>query len=81
MACRIGLFMKKYYKAIHKLGEKINLNLDGHEWVRAKWSAPIRKYWRVSDNLLLTLKNNNSFELGDAYKLNVYIIENNKELY
>ena len=53
MACRIGPFMKKYYKHIHKLGGKVFLNPDGHEWMRAKWSAPIRKYWKVSEGMMV----------------------------
>lgn len=53
MACRIGPFMKKYYDEIHKLGGKVYLNPDGHEWMRAKWSAPIRKYWKVSEQMMV----------------------------
>lgn len=53
MACRIGPFMKKYYKRIHKLGGKVYLNPDGHEWMRAKWSAPIRKYWKISEQMMV----------------------------
>mgnify|MGYP001228114881 FL=1 len=25
------------------------MNPDGHEWKRAKWSAPVRKYWKLSE--------------------------------
>ncbi len=53
MACRIGPFMKHFYKEIHKLGGKVYLNPDGHEWMRAKWSAPIRKYWKVSEQMMV----------------------------
>lgn len=53
MACRIGPFIKKYYKKIHKLGGKIYLNPDGHEWMRAKWSVPIRKYWKTSEQIMV----------------------------
>lgn len=49
MACRIGLFMRKYYREIHKLNGKVYLNPDGHEWMRAKWSALVRKYWKLSE--------------------------------
>lgn len=44
MACRIGPFAGYFYKKIHKLGGRVYLNPDGHEWLRAKWSKPIRKY-------------------------------------
>lgn len=53
MACRIGPFMKRYYDRIHKLGGKIYLNPDGHEWMRAKWSAPVRKYWKISERMMV----------------------------
>lgn len=53
MACRIGPFAKQFYKKIHKLGGKVYLNPDGHEWMRAKWSAPIRKYWKISESMMV----------------------------
>ena len=53
MACRIGPFMKHYYKKIHKLGGTVYLNPDGHEWMRAKWSAPVRKYWKESERMMI----------------------------
>ena len=53
MACRIGPFMKFFYHKIHKLGGKVFLNPDGHEWMRAKWSKPIRKYWKVSEQMMV----------------------------
>lgn len=49
LACRIGPFFGKYVKKIHALGGKVLVNPDGHEWKRAKWSAPVRKYWKVSE--------------------------------
>lgn len=53
MACRIGPFMKKYYDEIHKIGGRVYLNPDGHEWMRAKWSVLIRKYWKISERLMV----------------------------
>ncbi len=49
LACRVGPFIKKYVKQIHDLGGKYYLNPDGHEWMRAKWAAPIQKYWKYSE--------------------------------
>lgn len=49
LACRIGPFMGHYEKQVHKLGGKIYVNPDGHEWKRAKWSAPVRQYWKTSE--------------------------------
>lgn len=53
MACRIGPFAGYFYKEIHKLGGRVYLNPDGHEWMREKWSAPIRKYWKVSEQMMV----------------------------
>lgn len=49
LACRIGPFFGRYVNRIHALGGKVLVNPDGHEWKRAKWSAPVRKYWKVSE--------------------------------
>ncbi len=53
MACRIGPFAAHFYHKIHKLGGKVYLNPDGHEWMRAKWSAPVRKYWKISEQMMV----------------------------
>ncbi|MBQ5399042.1 MAG: DUF1972 domain-containing protein [Ruminococcus sp.] len=53
MACRIGPWMRGYYKKIRKLGGRVFVNPDGHEWMRAKWSAPIRKYWKYSEQKMI----------------------------
>lgn len=29
-----------------------DLTSGGHEWMRAKWSAPIRKYWKISEQMI-----------------------------
>lgn len=49
LACRIGPFVGKYVKQLHQLGGQLFVNPDGHEWMRAKWSKPVRKYWKVSE--------------------------------
>ncbi len=53
LACRMGPFMGHFKKQIEKLGGKLYINPDGHEWKRAKWSAPIRAYWKVSERLMV----------------------------
>ena len=53
MTCRIGPFFKHYAKKVRGLGGKILLNPDGHEWKRAKWSAPVRKYWKYSEKVMV----------------------------
>lgn len=49
LACRIGPFVGAYAKHLHNLGGVLLVNPDGHEWMRAKWSAPVRKYWKLSE--------------------------------
>ncbi|HFI0710404.1 TPA: beta 1-4 rhamnosyltransferase Cps2T [Streptococcus suis] len=53
LACRIGPFISKYRKEIHQLGGRLFVNPDGHEWLREKWSAPVRRYWKVSESLMV----------------------------
>ena len=53
LACRIGPFAEKYVKWIHKLGGKVYLSPDGHEWKRAKWPVPVRKYWKESERMMV----------------------------
>ena len=52
LACRIGPFAAHFQRVIHKLGGKLYINPDGREWMRAKWSAPVRKYWKISEQLM-----------------------------
>ncbi len=53
LACRIGPFCKHFHKRIKELGGKLYVNPDGHEWARAKWSAPVRHYWKISESLMV----------------------------
>lgn len=53
LACRIGPFTAHFHKQLKRLGGKLYVNPDGHEWMRAKWSAPVRKYWKVSERLMV----------------------------
>lgn len=49
LACRIGPFIQNYISKFHKYGFEIWVNPDGHEWLRAKWSKPVREYWKISE--------------------------------
>ena len=53
LACRIGPFIQQYKKKIHKLGGKLFVNPDGHEWKRAKWNWSIKQYWKLSERLMV----------------------------
>ncbi len=72
MACRIGPFVKNFYREIHKLGGKVYLNPDGHEWMRTKWSAPVRKYWKVSEQMMVKWSD---FVICDSKNIEKYIHE------
>lgn len=70
MACRIGPFFGKYVREIHRHGGKVYLNPDGHEWMRAKWSAPVRKYWKLSEQ---TMVKNSDLIICDSVNIEKYI--------
>lgn len=53
LACRIGPFMGSLKRKIKKLDGRLFVNPDGHEWMRAKWSYPVRKYWKFSEQLMV----------------------------
>lgn len=53
LACRIGPFIGKYKKQLEQMGVKVLINPDGHEWKRSKWNCVIRKYWKISERLMV----------------------------
>ncbi|MTW38235.1 DUF1972 domain-containing protein, partial [Streptococcus pneumoniae] len=53
LACRIGPFIARLKKKIQAIGGTLFVNPDGHEWLRAKWSLPVRKYWKFSEQLMV----------------------------
>lgn len=53
LACRIGPFFSKRVKAWHKLGGKVYVNPDGHEWKRGKWNYWIKRYWKLSERMMV----------------------------
>ena len=53
LACRIGPFIHGIKKRIQAIGGTLLVNPDGHEWLRAKWSAPVRRYWKISEGLMV----------------------------
>ena len=72
LACRIGPFIKSLKKKIIKLGGKLYVNPDGHEWLRSKWSTPVRKYWKISENLMVK---NADLLVCDSVNIEKYIKE------
>lgn len=76
LACRIGSFIKFYKKQIEKLGGTLYVNPDGHEWKRAKWSVPVRKYWKLSERLMVK---HADLLICDSKNIEKYIRENYKK--
>lgn len=76
LACRMGPFFKKYEKKIHKLGGRVFVNPDGHEWMRAKWPKPVRKYWKYSEKLMTKRAD---LLVCDSKNIEKYILETYKK--
>lgn len=70
LACRIGPFLHNYVDKFHKYGFKVWVNPDGHEWKRAKWSKPVRQYWKYSERLMVK---NADFLICDSKTIEKYI--------
>ena len=72
LACRIGPFTRHFHKQIQKLGGRLYVNPDGHEWMRVKWSAPVRRYWKLSERLMVK---NCDLLICDSKNIEKYIRE------
>ncbi|MEG2353339.1 MAG: DUF1972 domain-containing protein [Clostridium sp.] len=53
LACRIGPFIGRYRNKLQKMNVKLFVNPDGHEWKRSKWNGAIKKYWKLSEKLMV----------------------------
>lgn len=69
-ACRIGPFIAINKKKMERLGIKLVINPDGHEWLRAKWNAVIKKYWKISEKLCVK---HADFLICDSINIEKYI--------
>ena len=72
LACRIGPFIGYFKKKIRKRGGVLLVNPDGHEWKRSKWSPPVRKYWKISEKLMVKSAD---LLVCDSKKIEEYIQE------
>lgn len=70
LACRIGPLAAYFKKKIHKFNGRLYINPDGHEWMREKWSAPVKKYWKISERLMVKQAD---FLICDNKKIEKYI--------
>ncbi len=76
LACRIGPFIGHYKKILKKLGCKLYINPDGHEWKRAKWNVLIKKYWKISEQLMVKYAD---LLICDSINIEKYIKEDYKK--
>lgn len=53
LACRMGPFIGHFKKQLKSYNGTLFVNPDGHEWLRAKWSKPVRQYWKYSEGLMV----------------------------
>lgn len=72
LACRIGPFAGYFHNKVRKLGGKLFINPDGHEWKRVKWSVPIRKYWKISEQLMVK---HSDLVICDSINIEKYVQE------
>lgn len=76
LACRIGPFIFLFKKKIKNLGIHLFVNPDGHEWKRAKWSAPAKQYWKYSEKLMVK---HSELIVCDSKNIEKYILDKYKK--
>ena len=69
---RIGLFIDDIVRQIKRIGGIYILNPDGHEWMRHKWSAPVRRYWKWSEKKMVLAAD---AVICDSVRIEEYILQ------
>lgn len=77
LASRIGPFIGRYARRIHALGGRLFTNPDGHEFLRAKWSTPVKWYWRMSERLMVK---HSDLVICDSATIEQYIVADYTDL-
>ena len=72
LACRIGPFLGSFARRIRRLRGTLCVNPDGHEYLRGKWPAPVRAYWKLSERLTVRAAD---LMVCDSVKIEEYIRE------
>ena len=70
LACRIGPFIKGFCRKMRSSHTKFYVNPDGHEWLRSKWNWVIKKYWKLSERLMIK---NADYVICDSKSIEAYI--------
>ena len=76
LACRIGPFLRSFAKRVRRLHGTLCVNPDGHEYLRGKWPAPVRAYWKLSERLTVRAAD---LMVCDSVKIEEYIRETYKK--
>lgn len=76
LACRIGPIIFHFKKIIKEMNGKLFVNPDGHEWLRGKWSFPVRRYWKFSERLMIK---HSDIIICDSCNIEKYILHDYKK--
>ncbi|MBU3180718.1 beta 1-4 rhamnosyltransferase Cps2T [Clostridium psychrophilum] len=76
LACRVGPFIGYYKRKLMKMGVKLFVNPDGHEWKRQKWNKIIRRYWKISEKYMVK---HADLLICDSKNIEKYIKEDYKQ--
>lgn len=76
LACRIGPVIAHYKRQIKALGGVLYVNPDGHEWKRGKWGKWVKRYWKLSERLMVKHAN---LLVCDSKNIETYINEEYKK--
>lgn len=76
LACRVGPFIGYYKKEIERLGGRLYVNPDGHEWKRSKWNWYVKQYWKLSERLMVK---HADLLICDSKNIEKYIRQNYKK--
>lgn len=71
LACRIGPFMSWFHYKVQKLGGEVYLNPDGHEWLRGKWPWLVKRYWKISEKMMVK---HSDLLICDSKNIEKYIV-------
>lgn len=72
LTCRIGVSIRWLRQILKRLHGTLQLNPDGHEWMRQKWPAPVRRYWKWSEGKMVKAAD---LVVCDSRKIEDYIRE------
>jgi rhamnosyltransferase len=70
LASRIGPYLSMKKSLFKRYKIKIYLNPDGHEWKRSKWNWFIKRYWKISESMMVK---NSDLVICDSINIQEYI--------